>query len=189
MKSQVHLPKCSNFTTLSKTVWAWKKKRSKSKGYQEISCNRLERNKTDSLLNMVIQLVCVCLLVAQLGTTLCDSMDCSLPGSSVHGILQARTLEWVAIYFSRGFSRLRDQTQVSCTAGRFFSIWAIQLGFCLNRKVDLTSWSYWRNVDHQQNKSVFPNRGFLSFLFCCLIYRQWQCSPLGLSVSLSLDNP
>ena len=78
---------------------------------------------------------CVCVLVAQLCTTLCDSMDCSLPGSSVHGILQARTLEWVAFPFSRGSSRLRDQTQVSCTAGRFFSIWAIQLGFCLNRKV------------------------------------------------------
>ena len=45
--------------------------------------------------------------------TLCDSMDCSLPGSSVHGILQARILEWVAISFSRGSSRPRDQTWVS----------------------------------------------------------------------------
>jgi len=48
-------------------------------------------------------------------------MDCSLPGSSVHGILQARILEWVVIPFSRGSSRPRDQTWVSCTAGRFFS--------------------------------------------------------------------
>ena len=40
--------------------------------------------------------------------TLCDSMDCSLPGSSVHGILQARILEWVAIPFSRGSSQPRD---------------------------------------------------------------------------------
>ena len=51
-------------------------------------------------------------------------MDCSLPVSSVHGILQARILEWVAIPFSRTSSRLRDQTQVSCIAGGFFTIWA-----------------------------------------------------------------
>ena len=49
-------------------------------------------------------------------------MDCSLPSSSVHGILQARILEWVAISLSRGSSQLKDQTQVSCTAGRFFTI-------------------------------------------------------------------
>ena len=49
---------------------------------------------------------------------LCDPMDCSLPGSSIHGILQARVLEWVAISFSRGSSQPRDRTQVSCTAGR-----------------------------------------------------------------------
>ena len=48
---------------------------------------------------------------------LSDSMDCSLPGSSVHGILQARILEWVAIPFSRGSSQPRDRTQVSCIAG------------------------------------------------------------------------
>ena len=46
-------------------------------------------------------------------------MDHSLPGSSVHGILQARTLEWVAIPFSRGSSLPRDGTRVSCTAGGF----------------------------------------------------------------------
>ena len=51
-------------------------------------------------------------------------MDCSLPGTSVHGIFQARILEWVAISFSRASSRLRGRTPVSCTAGRFFTIWA-----------------------------------------------------------------
>ena len=51
-------------------------------------------------------------------------MDCSLPGSSVHGILQARTLEWVAISFSREFSWPRDWTQVSCIGGRCFNLWA-----------------------------------------------------------------
>ena len=51
-------------------------------------------------------------------------MDCSLPGSSVHGIFQARVLEWVAVSFCRGSSQPRDWTQVSCIAGRHFTIWA-----------------------------------------------------------------
>ena len=62
--------------------------------------------------------------VAQLCPTLCHPMDCSPPGSSVHGILQARTLEWVAVLFSRGSSQPRDRTQVFRIAGRFFPIWA-----------------------------------------------------------------
>ena len=55
---------------------------------------------------------------------LCDHMDCSPPGSSVHRILQARILEWVAIPFSRRSSQPRDRTQVSCIVGKFFTIWA-----------------------------------------------------------------
>ena len=51
-------------------------------------------------------------------------MDCSPPGSSVHGISQAILLEWVAVSFSREFSWPRDWTQVSCIAGKFFTIWA-----------------------------------------------------------------
>ena len=51
-------------------------------------------------------------------------VDCSPSGSSVHGISQARILEWVAISFSRGSSQPRDRTQVSCTAGGFFTVWA-----------------------------------------------------------------
>ena len=62
--------------------------------------------------------------VAKLCPTLCNCMDCSLPGSSVHGIFQAIILEWVAILFSRGSSQLRDRTQVSRIAVRFFTIWA-----------------------------------------------------------------
>ena len=54
----------------------------------------------------------------------CSSMDCRPPGSSVHGILQARKLEQIAISFFRGFSWPRDQTYVSCIAGRFFTHWA-----------------------------------------------------------------
>ena len=55
-----------------------------------------------------------CCLVAQSCLTPCDPVDCSPPGSSGHGILQARTLEWVAILLFRGSSRPRDQTWVSC---------------------------------------------------------------------------
>ena len=54
----------------------------------------------------------VCAKSFQSCRTLCDSMDCSLPGFSVHGILQTRTLEWVAISFSRGSSWPRDQTRI-----------------------------------------------------------------------------
>ena len=69
-------------------------------------------------------------LVAQSCPTLCDLTDCIPPDSSVHGILQVRILEWVAISFSRGSFQARDQTQVSCTAGRFFTNWATREG-CL----------------------------------------------------------
>ena len=62
--------------------------------------------------------------VAQLYPTFCDPMDYSLPGSSVHGIFQARILEWVAMPFSRGSSQPRDQTRVSHIAGRLFTLWA-----------------------------------------------------------------
>ena len=73
------------------------------------------------------EIACVVCLAAQFCPTLCDPMECNPPGSSVHGILQARILEWVAI--SRGFSRPRassrprDRTQVSRIAGGFFTSW------------------------------------------------------------------
>ena len=62
--------------------------------------------------------------VAQSCLTLCNPMDCSLPGSSVHGIFQARLLEWVAISFSSGSSQPKDQNWVSHTADRRFTVWA-----------------------------------------------------------------
>ena len=70
----------------------------------------------------------------QLCQTLCDPMDCSPPGSSVHGILQARILEWVAISFSRRSSQPRDQTCISMSlalAGRFISTGATWEAFIL----------------------------------------------------------
>ena len=63
-------------------------------------------------------------LVAWSCPTLCNSMDCNPPGSSVHGILQATVLEWVAISFSRGSSQPRGRTPIPCIADRFFTIWA-----------------------------------------------------------------
>ena len=62
--------------------------------------------------------------VAQPCPTLCDPMDYNLLGFSVHGILQARILEWIAISFSTGSSRPMDQTQVSRIGGRRFNLWA-----------------------------------------------------------------
>ena len=62
--------------------------------------------------------------VAQSCLTLCDPVDCNLPGFSVHGIFQARVLEWVAISVSKGSSWLRDWTWVSCITGRRFTLCA-----------------------------------------------------------------
>ena len=61
-------------------------------------------------------MLCAC-SVTQLCLALCDPMDCSPPGSSVHGIFQVRILEWVAISYFRGSSWPRDQTDVSCVSG------------------------------------------------------------------------
>ena len=71
------------------------------------------------IISIIVLVMCVC---AQLCPTLCDPMDCSPPGSSVHGIVQARILEWVAISYSRGSSQPRNQTRVSC-------------GFCIGQSI------------------------------------------------------
>ena len=67
---------------------------------------------------------CYCCLVARSCPTLCDPVDYSPPGSSIHGILQARIPEWIAISFSRGSSWSRDQTWISCTGRRILYHWA-----------------------------------------------------------------
>ena len=73
---------------------------------------------THAYMCVYIYLKKVKVLVSQLHPTLCDPMDCSLPSSSVHGILQARRLKRIAIPFSRRSSSPRDQTQNSCIAGK-----------------------------------------------------------------------
>ena len=96
-------------------------------------------------------------LVAQLCPTLCDPMDCSPPGSSVHGILQARILEWVAISFSRGSSSPRDQTQVSCVS-------CIEGGF-------FTTEPLGKEQSIKQEKKKSPNLTKLTLLSgCVLVY-------------------
>ena len=127
-------------------------------------------------------------------------MGCSPPGSSVHGILQARTLEWVVILFSRGPSQPRDQTQVSCIAGRFLTIWAtrealynllaklysksFKLGFSSMwtelPDVKVGFWKRHRNqssncqhlLDHRKSKRVPEKRLLLLHWLCS---RLWLC--------------
>ena len=89
-------------------------------------------------------------------------MDHSLPGSSVHGILQAWILKWVAISFSRRSSQLRNRTRVSCVAGRFFTNWAtMKLTYCLsnprNKSLQSTTWRVcgWHRV--VRNKQTWDN--------------------------------
>ena len=83
-------------------------------------CLRVFRNYRNKAFSYFEEKVKV--LITQSCRTLFDPMNCSLPSSSVHGILQARILEWVAISFSKGSCQLRNQTRVSCTVGRFFTV-------------------------------------------------------------------
>ena len=86
--------------------------------------------------------------VAQSCPILCDPMDCSLSGSSVYGIFQARVQEWIAISFSRGSSRPRNRTQVSLIAGRRLTVWATR-----EEKPKINKWSTLK-------KSFFKKRIF-----------------------------
>ena len=81
---------------------------SKKKNYVEKSKKLLARKDIRVSVRMH-----ACMLSLQSCSTLCDSMDCSTPGSSTHGILQARILEWVGIPFSEGSSGPRDRTHIS----------------------------------------------------------------------------
>ena len=71
----------------------------------------------------------------------CDTMDSSPPGSSVHGIFQARILDWIAISFSKGSSQPRNRSHVSCISGRFFTDWV--MGQCEYLDTKTFSVSFW----------------------------------------------
>ena len=106
------------------------------------------------------------MIVAQLCLTLWDPMDCSLPGSSVLGLLQARILEWLAIPFSRGSSQPRDRSSVSCTScvtGRFFSIWATR-GRNMGREISL------EEEKRKQNRKKWIPRKYSCHHFSFIYY-------------------
>ena len=93
-----------------------------SLGSQRIGHDRVANSNTIMRTYLHINIyVHICMLGAQSCPTLCDPMDCSLPGSSVHGILQAKILEWFASSFSRGSMPPRDRNWV-CIAGKFFNV-------------------------------------------------------------------
>ena len=96
-------------------------------------------------------------LVIQSYPTLCDPINCSPPGSSIHGILQARILEWVAIPFSRGSSQPRDWTQVSRIAGRHIHTYIYIYIFCRYRGEHVMErWSIcWALTVFQARRSTF----------------------------------
>ena len=99
-------------------------------------------------------------------------MDCSLPGSSLHGIFQARVLEWAAIAFSRGSSRPRDQTQISCIAGRFFTI----LGWPKSSLIHKMLWKNLKELFGQPNSMLIPQRLTTEYL---LTFWSSRMLPLG----------
>ena len=86
------------------------------------------------------------MLVAQLCPVLHGPIGSSPTDSSVHGILQAKIMEWVAILFSRGSSRPRDQTQVSCISGRFFSIWVIRENYLGISNLGILRYCLWDRI-------------------------------------------
>ena len=95
--------------------------------------------------------------VSQLCPSLCDSMDYSPPGSSVHGVLQERILEWVKIPFSRGSSQPKDWTCVFCIAGRFFIAWAPRDGINEGPLAGKYFWKKFligREEDHTGNQAT-----------------------------------
>ena len=97
--------------------------------------------------------------VSQLCPTLCEAMDCSLPVSSVHGIFQARVLEWVAFSFSKASSQPRDRTPVSHTTGRRFTVWATLLTEPVFRSMNVTLGGLLLLFSHQvMPHSLWPHR-------------------------------
>ena len=107
--------------------------------------------------------------VAQSYLTLCNPIDFSLPGSSVHGIFQARISEWVAISFSRGSSWPRDQTWVSCIAGRCFTIWTTREAHNLKAPPDKQR-IHTQYFQQQHRDSIYST---------CIIWKFTLCQVLG----------
>ena len=118
----INLNKANREKTMMSKIFDWQKLKQKLLRSREVGLDYIWRG-DHSQNQWNFWKVKVKSEVAQSCLTLCDPMDCSLPGFSIHGIFQARVLEWVAISFSRGYSRPRDGTQVSRIAGRCFTVW------------------------------------------------------------------
>ena len=108
--------------------------------------------------------------VTQSCLTLCDSMDCSPPGSSVRGILQVRILQWVSISTSKGSSPPRDQTQVSCIVGRFVTVCTTRKALChrvwpKKKKIELENKRFNKKRNRKTKLSVVLYLGSLSIFF------------------------
>ena len=99
---------------------------------------------------------------------LCDPMDYSLPGCSVHGIRQAGTLEWVAIPFSRESSWPRDWIQSSCFVGRFFTVWATR-----EAQIEAEPKTYVSFLCSKSPLTLCPYNIYISIYFVLL---QYSCS-------------
>ena len=118
-------------------------------------------------------------LVAQSCLTLCHPMDCSPPGSSVHGILWVRILEWVAIPFSRGCSQPRDWTWFSCIADRYFTIWATWEALCeLYFQCNATAYLKVKQV-HSPEAGDSCCRGFVFPVFSPSFSKMSHCFAYG----------
>ena len=111
---------------------------------------------------------CFNVCISHLCPTLCDPIDYSPPDFSVHGISQARILEWVAILFSRGSSQPRDRTEVSCIAGRFFIAWTTREAYALGISSEKTI------IEKDSCTSVF-----IAALFTIArTWKQLRCPPI-----------
>ena len=124
--------------------------------------------------NLPHSLLC---LVAQSYLTLCDPMDCSPPGSSIHGILQTRILEWVVMPSSRWSSRPRDRTQTSLTAGRFFTVWAIREALPPSH-VEVNHW--WRMRENEQPGMLPRFSGWANGKIWVSAFLEWCGLALGM---------
>ena len=110
--------------------------------------------------------------------TLCEHMECSPPGSSIHGIFQARVLEWIAISFCRGSSWTRDWTQVSCIAGRRFTFWATRELHKVDLKL-LEDHSILGHIPENFHPTSFSQCSLSSPQFCSFqsetpVFRLWE---------------
>ena len=132
---------------------------------------------TLKILKMANVMLYAKVLVAQLCLTLCNPMIYSPPGSSVHGIFQARILEWLTISFSSGSSQPRDKTRLSCTAGRFFTDWATrEAPVCYVYFTTIFFLNKYSTRSHNAHfwLSPMPHTNHDSIGICCQSWDHWK---------------